>query len=116
MVDSIGALVAGTFGLAADAVAKGAAGEAVLDGYNALKSGLSPFAQKEIAELEPRPRSVGMQIVIAEIVDAQSEETKTALRLLAETLVAGLKAGAPTGLDVDRLTALEAQFGAHAPK
>ncbi|WP_024878461.1 hypothetical protein [Methylosinus sp. LW3] len=117
MVDSIGAVVVGTFGLAAEAAAKGAAGAAVIDGYDALKSGLSAFAKREIAELEPRPRSIGMQIAVAEIIDAQSEETRTALCVLAATLVARLRDGAPAaGLDIDRLAALEAQLSALAPK
>ncbi len=54
----------------------------------------------------------GRQTVIAEIIDAQSEDDRKALRVLAEALVANLKECAPAiGLDVGRLTALEVQLG-----
>jgi hypothetical protein len=113
MVDpvSVGVLVAGVLGMAADAALKGAVGEAVKDAYKALKDRLH-CASGEVAALETRPSSNGLQIAVAEIVDVQSEDDKQALCLLAETLVARLKESAPAiGLDIGRLTAIEAQLG-----
>jgi hypothetical protein len=110
---TVGSLVAGALGMAADAVLKGAVGEAVKDGYQALKEKVSHWASGEAAALEATPSSKGRQTVVAEIVDAQSDGDKQALRILAETLVARLKDSAPAaiGLDIGRLTALEAQLG-----
>ena len=114
MVDpvTVGSLVAGALGMAADAALKGAVGEAVKDGYHALKDKVSHWASGDVAALEAVPSSKGRQAVVAEIIDAQSDDDKQALRILAETLVARLKDSAPAiGLDIGRLTALETQLG-----
>ena len=114
MVDpvTIGSLVAGALSMAAEAVWKGAAGEAAKDGYKALKEKVSHWGSSEVAALEATPRSIGRQAVIAEIIDAQAEDDRKALRILAETLVAKLRESAPgIGLDIGRLTALEVQLG-----
>jgi hypothetical protein len=109
---TVGSLVAGALGMAAEVVLKGAVGEATKDGYKALREKVSHWASGEVAALETRPSSNGLQIAVAEIVDAQSGDDKEALRILAETLVARLKDSAPAiGLDIGRLTALEAQLG-----
>lgn len=98
--------------MAAEATLKGAVGEAVKDGYKALKEKVSHWGAGEVAALEATPSSNGRQAVVAEIIDAQSEDEKMALRLLAETLVARLKDCAPAiGLEVGRLTALEVELG-----
>ena len=114
MVDpvTVGSLVAGALSMAAEAVLKGAVGEAVKDGYKALKEKVSHWASGEVTALEATPSSIGRQTVIAEMIDAQSEEDRKSLRALAEALVAKLKECAPAiGLDIGRLTALEAQLG-----
>lgn len=114
MVDpvTVGSLVAGALSMTAEEVLKGAVGEAVKDGYKALKEKVSHWASGEVTALEATPRSIGRQTVIAEIIDAQSEEDRKSLRELAEALVAKLKECAPAiGLDIGRLTALEAQLG-----
>jgi hypothetical protein len=114
MVDpvTVGSLVAGALSMAAEAVLKGAVGEAVKDGYKALKEKVSHWASGEVTALEATPSSIGRQTVIAEIIDAQSEDDRKSLRALAEALVAKLKECAPAiGLDIGRLTALEAQLG-----
>jgi hypothetical protein len=114
MVDpvTVGSLVASALSMAAEAVLKGAVGEAVKDGYKALKEKVSHWASGEVTALEATPGSIGRQTVIAEIIDAQSEEDRKSLGLLAKALVAKLKECAPAiGLDIGRLTALEAQLG-----
>jgi hypothetical protein len=59
-------------------------------------------------ELEKTPSSVARKAVIAEIIDAHSEEDQKSLRDLAEALVAKLKEGAPAiGLDIGVLTDVE---------
>jgi hypothetical protein len=109
---TVGSLVAGALSMAAEAVLKGAVGEAVKNGYKALKEKVSHWASSEVAALEKTPDSIGRQTVIAEIIDAQSEEDRKSLRVLAEALVAKLKECAPAiGLDIGRLTALEVQLG-----
>jgi hypothetical protein len=109
---TVGSLVAGALGMAADSALKGAVGEAVKDGYQALKEKVSRWASGEVAALEAAPSSKGRQAVVAEIIDTQSVDDKQALRILAETLVARLKDSAPAiGLDIGRLTALETQLG-----
>ncbi len=116
MVDpvTVGSLVAGALGMAADAALKSAVGEAIKDGYHALKDKVSHWASGDVAALEAVPSSKGRQAVVAEIIDAQSDDDKQALRILAETLVARLKDSAPAiGLDIGRLTALEGR-GAQA--
>lgn len=114
MVDpvTVGSLVAGALSMAAEAVLKGAVGEAVKDGYKALKEKVSHWAPSEVSALETTPGSKGRQAVVAEIIDAQSEDDRKSLRVLAETMVAKLKESAPAiGLDIGRLTALEVQLG-----
>jgi hypothetical protein len=114
MVDpvTVGSLVAGALSMAAEAVLKGTVGEAVKDGYKALKERVSHRASGEVTALEATPSSIGRQTVIAEIIDTQSEEDRKSLRALAEALVAKLKESAPAiGLDIGRLSALEVQLG-----
>jgi hypothetical protein len=118
MVDpvTVGSLVAGALGMAADALkraVKDAAGEAIMEGYHALKDKVSHWASgDDVAALEAAPSSKARQAVVAEIIDAQSDDDKEALRILAETLIAKLTDSAPTiGLDIGRLTDLETQLG-----
>lgn len=114
MVDPImvGSFVAGALSMTAGTALKGAVGEAVKDGYKALKEKFSLWAPGEVAALEGTPNSNGRQAVVAEIIDAQSEDDRNALRVLAEALVAKLKENAPAiGLEVGRLTALEVELG-----
>jgi hypothetical protein len=91
---------------------EGTVGEAVKDGYKALKEMVSRWASGDVAELEKTPGSAGRQATIAEIIDAQSEDDQKSLRDLADALVVELKENAPAiGLDIGSLTALEAQLG-----
>ena len=105
---TVGSLVAEALSMAAEAVLKGAAGEAVKDGYKALKERVSRWASGDAVELEKTPGSAARQAIIAEIIDAQSEEDRKSLRDLAGALVVKLKESAPAiGLDVGRLTDVE---------
>ena len=109
---TVGALVVGALSMAAEAVLKGAVGEAVKDGYKALKEKVSRWASGDVEELEKTPSSAARQAVIAEIIDAQSKEDQLLLRDLAEALVAKLKESARTiGLDIGRLTDVETRLG-----
>jgi len=94
--------------MAADVAFKGAVGEAVKDGYKALKTKVSQWASSEVAALEAAPSSKGKQLALAEIIDAQSEEDQESLRDIAEALVAKLIESAPAvGLDIGVLTDVE---------
>jgi hypothetical protein len=65
-----------------------------------------------VATLEATPASKGKQLAVAEIIDAQSEDDKKALRDLTKALLARLKENAPAiGLDISRVTDLEMQLG-----
>jgi len=109
---SIGAFVAWALGLAGEAIVKGAVSEAVKDAYKALKSSVSRWAAGDATELEKTPDSKTRQAVIAEKVDGLSSADQESLRALAEALVGKLKQEPHAiGLDVGRLTALEAQLG-----
>lgn len=108
---TIGTLVSFALGMGAEAVLKSAVGEAVKDAYKALKEKLPRRAGAEVAALEAAPASKGRQAVIAEIIDGEPEDERNSLRPLAEALIARLKENAPaTGMDIGRLTALEADF------
>ena len=114
MVDpvTVGSVVAAALSMAAEAVVKGAVGEAVKDGYKALKERVAFWAPGEVAALEQTPGSVGRQTIIAEIINAQTEDDQKSVRVLAEPLVAALKECAPAiGLDIGRLTDLETHLG-----
>jgi len=105
---TVGSLVAGVLSMAAEAVLKGAVGEAVKDGYKTLKEKISRWASGDVVELEKTPGSAARQAIIAEIVDAQSEQDRKSLRDLAGALLAQLKESAPAiGLDIGRLTDVE---------
>jgi hypothetical protein len=105
---TVGSLVVGVLSMAAEAVLKGAVGEAVKDGYKALKEKVSRWASGDVEKLEKTPGSAARQAIIAEIIDAQPEKDQISLRDLAEALVAKLKENAPAiGLDIGALTDVE---------
>lgn len=109
---TLGGLVAAALSTAGEATLKGAVGEAVKDTYQALKVRVSHWASHDVEALEKMPTSMSRQAVIAEIIDAQPKEDQEHLRALAEKLVAGLKRDAlAAGLDIGRVTALEAHLG-----
>lgn len=109
---TIGTLVASVLAMAAPEMVKSAVGEAVKDGYKALKEKLLPWAAREVAALEALPTSKGRQLVVAEIIDGQPTEEQQALRDSAEALIAKLRENAPAiGLEIGRLNALDVQLG-----
>jgi hypothetical protein len=108
---TVGALVATALGMAAEAIVKGAVGEAVKDSYKALKGKVAHWAGGDFEALEAAPSSAARQGVIAELIDAQPAGEMMAVRALAERLVAALKANGSIGLDISRLEALEVRLG-----
>ena len=109
---TIGALAVSALAMAGPEVVKAAVSEAVKDAYKALKDKVAHWASGEVSTLEAAPSSKGKQLAVAEIIDAQSEEDKQALKVLAENLLAKLKENAPAiGLDVARVTDLEMELG-----
>jgi hypothetical protein len=109
---TLGALVAAALSMGGEATLKGAVGAAVKDAYKLLKEKVSHWAFSDAEALEKTPASTTRQAVIAEIVNARPKEDQESLRVLAETLVAGLKQSALViGLDIGRLTALEVDLG-----
>jgi len=109
---TIGALTASTIKMAVQELVKSGAGEAAKDAYRALKDKVAHWASNEVTTLEEAPGSKGKQLAVAEIIDAQSDEDKQALKVLAENLLAKLKENAPAiGLDVARVTDLEMELG-----
>ncbi len=98
--------------MAVQELVKSGAGEAAKDAYRALKDKLAHWASNEVTTLEEAPGSKGKQLAVAEIIDAQSDEDKQALKVLAENLLAKLRENAPAiGLDVARVTDLEMELG-----
>jgi hypothetical protein len=109
---TLGAVVSLALSMGAEATLKSTVGEVVKDGYKALKEKVSHWAAHDVEALEKTPTSTTRQAVIAEIIDAQSQEDRDAVYSLAETLSARLKENASTvGLDIGRLTALEVALG-----
>ena len=93
-----------------------------------VKTGVEEFGQGRVRNAEEEGLSLGVErggdagggagvqgkaaLAVAEIIDAQAEEDKKALRDLAETLLAKLKESAPAiGLDISRVTDLEIELG-----
>ena len=71
---AIGTLVASALAMAAPEALKTALGEAVKDGYKALKEKLWLCAAAEIASLEAAPASKGKQLAVAEIIDTLPDD------------------------------------------
>jgi hypothetical protein len=87
---SIGGLVALALTTATEAVVKGAVEEATKDAYSKLRERLSRLSPDDVNALERSPTSVGRQITIAELVDAQPKEEQDSLRILAQTLASAM--------------------------
>jgi hypothetical protein len=117
MVEPIttGALVAGALSAGAGALAKGALGQAGKEAYTALKNTLLRWAGNDVEQLEARPDSDSRKAVIAETIDEKTDEQRSELAALAESLVAALRKDAvahgPTGIDIGKLDAMEVQLG-----
>jgi hypothetical protein len=109
----IGVLVASALGMAGEAALKGAVGEAVKDVWKALKGKVAAWTGSDLEQLEKTPTSAARQAVVAEAIENRPADEKDEALSLARQLIAALKqpGGAPVGLDIGRLTALEVQLG-----
>ncbi len=87
---TVGSLVALAVSTAVQELTKGIAADATKVAYNALKEALSTTAGSEVEALEKAPNSTGRQMVLAELVNAQSKNEKKSLRELAEALAAAM--------------------------
>ncbi|PWB90930.1 hypothetical protein C5688_08695 [Methylocystis sp. MitZ-2018] len=94
----------------AEAMLKGTVGEAAKDAYTALKQKVSTWAGSKVDSLEEAPDSKRLLSEIAKAVDAQSRDERTALRELAQTLLAQLKEGGPIGVDLGKLSYMQAEL------
>jgi hypothetical protein len=97
MIDpiSVGSLVALVLSTATEAVAKGVVEDATKYAYKALKEKLSQLGSAEVDALETSPGSIGRQLVVAELVDAQPKDAQESLYNLAGELAAALKKQIP---------------------
>jgi hypothetical protein len=105
---TIGGLTALALGTAADAMLKGAVGEAVKDAYSALKDRIAVWAGRDVATLELAPDSNRTRLAIAEIVDRQSADELSELRDVVDKLIDALKNASrstPIGIEIDELEA-----------
>ena len=108
---TIGALTASALGMASEAMVKGAVGEAVKDGYKALKDKVTVWARSDVEALQENPYSPARRAVVAEVIDAKPADEQVAVQALAERLIAALREAHPVGLDIGRLEALAVKLG-----
>jgi hypothetical protein len=110
-----GALIAGALGAGAEALAKGALGEAAKDAYKALKNKLLQWVGHDADQLEAKPDSGARKAVIAEAIDDKPDDQRSELAELARTLIAALRKDAaahqPVGIDIGKLEAMEVRLG-----
>ena len=79
---TIGALVAKSLSMAADAALKGAVGEGVKDAYKALKEKVVRWAGGDVEALEKAPASADRQALIAEAVNGQPIDERAVVKTL----------------------------------
>jgi hypothetical protein len=111
---TIGALAASALAMAADAVIKGATGEATRDAYKALKDKIVQWASSDVVALENTPTSTTRQAVIAEEINKQSQDDQVTVQSLANTLMEALEVSErihPVGIDIGRLQAMRVHLG-----
>lgn len=88
---TIGMLAATALSWAAEAMLKGAAGEAVKDTYSTLKHKVKDWAGNDIKALEAAPSSEGRKMVIAEQIDRQPAREQEAVHAFAVKLIEALE-------------------------
>ena len=88
---TIGALAAMALSMAAEAVVKGAVGEAVKDAYAALKEKVGRWAGSDVEALVETPDSPRRQAVVAQKVDRQPASEQDTVQALATKLIESLK-------------------------
>lgn len=105
---TIGTLGALALSTAADAIIKGAVGEAVKDAYQALKKLLIQNAPADISALETAPNSAGRQAIVGEVIDALPLNERDEISALVNRLIAALEdegSRGTVGIDIGRLKA-----------
>jgi hypothetical protein len=104
---TIGGLVATALATAGDATIK----EAVKDAYHALKTRVAHWASADVEALAKAPKSAARQAVVAEIIDALSDEERATLQPLADRLIAQMRHHASAiGADIAGVERLEADL------
>lgn len=110
---SLGAIVASTLGMAAEACLKGALGEAGKTAYNLLKAKIAAWAGGDVVALEQEPASKGRQLILAETIDKRPEPELAAVKALAialhDALIEGTRRN-PIGIDIGILEAARVQL------
>jgi hypothetical protein len=106
---TIGALAASALAMAAEAMVKGAVGEAIKDAYKALKDKVALWIPGDIKALEKNPTFVSRQRVIAEVIDTQPPDDQAEIKRLASALNAALHS-APNLVDIEQLEAERIQL------
>ena len=109
---SVGGLVALALSTATESIVRGIAEEATKDAYKILKEKLYRLNPADFDALEKSPESVGRQVIVAELVDSQSQEEKEEFRLLAQRLAAAMNK--PVSWD-DLATSWKAVLVRHEP-
>lgn len=108
---TIGGLVALAVSFAAEAVSKGALGEAGKDIYKALKEKMPQGAGRELATLETAPDSQKTRNALAEIIDRQAQQERNALLILTQQLIDELRnTGLAVGLEFRDLKDIGVEF------
>jgi hypothetical protein len=103
-----GALVVAVLAKVADTGVGELTKHVVKDAYDKLKEKVTQWAGNKVEILEAAPDSVKTQDSIAAIIDEQSEDDRSALRLLAQNLIDGLKTSDSTlGVDFSDLKNVE---------
>lgn len=111
---TIGGVAALVLSIASEEALKSTVGEAVKDGYKALKERIAHWAAADVDALERNPRSTARRAVIAEAVDALPERDQTVVRALADELADALEknaAAGPVGFDIGTLEAARVKLG-----
>jgi hypothetical protein len=106
---TIGTLGALALSTAAEALVKGAVGEAVKDAYQGLKSLLTKRAAPDISALEENPKSAARQAVVGELIDGLPRGDLDEVAALVQRLTTALQSAAsthPIGVDLERLSAM----------
>lgn len=101
---TVGAFVVSALTMSAEAALKGIVGEGAKEAYRALKTQVGKWAFGDVDKLAEAP-TAGRKLVVAEVIDGQSESDRAQVEQLARALLDALKQSQPTavGIDVDQL-------------
>lgn len=110
MSTTVGMLAASALSIGATAIVNGAATEAVKDAYIALKRRVAVWAESDVVALESEPDSNVRSVVVAEAIDRQSDEEIQHIAELTRILSGKIASEDTVGVDIGRLTSLNAQL------